>query len=334
MGSYFAYLLVLWAMAACRMLPRGLAGRILDQLAAAFYLLDARHRHIARVNLTIAFPNLTELERDEIARRSFQTTARNLLEVSWLPTLTPQSIGSLVQYDPEHGLENYELARAQAKGLLYLTGHFSAWELLPAAHALYGHPLAFVTRPLDNVHLDRQLQRIREACGNSVIPKRNAAREILERLKAGGAVGILVDQNTSLQEGVFADLFGIPAATTTGLALFSLRTEAAVLPGYLTPAKKGRYTIKFLPPVELVRSGDRSRDLLDNTNRFNRIVEGIIREQPESWLWGHKRWKNQPPGNPPDLYSLPREELQDFLERSRARSVDTAAGNCDHRSWR
>ena len=70
--------------------------------------------------------------------------------------------------------------------------------------------------------------------------------------------------------------------------------------------RNGRYTIKFLPPIEVLRTGDMQHDLEADTRKFNEILEQIIREQPESWLWGHKRWKYQPPGNPQNLYDLSR----------------------------
>lgn len=318
MDSYLLYLISRLALGSFRRIPRPVAYQLLDALASLTFRADARHRRNARVNLTIAFPRLSDGERDEIAVRSFKNTARNLLEVSRMPLLNSRTVSTIVRYDPEQGLNNFEVARSRGKAILYLTGHFSAWELLPTAHALFGHPLAFVTRPLDNLHLERYLQGVREAAGNTVIPKKSAAREILERLKAGGSVGILMDQNTSLQEGMFADLFGVPAATSTGLALFALRTGATVLPGYLKPMRAGKYTIKFLPPVELQRTGEMAVDIAENTRRFNRILEGIIREQPEAWLWGHKRWKNQPPGNPADLYSLPPEALRAFVQRANA----------------
>ena len=300
------------------MLPRSWATAIVDLLAWATFYLDWKHRHVASVNLNIAFPELSSREQRRIARRSFQNTARNLLEVSRLLKLSPQNISALVQYDPQLGLNNLQAALAQGKGILYLTGHFSAWELLPTAHALYGYPLNFITRPLDNPYLERFVSAIRQASGNTVISKRNSARPILEKLKKGEGVGILIDQNTMAQDGIFCDLFGIPAATTTSLALFALRTEAPVLTGYLTPFRNGRYTMKFLPPLELSRSGDMSRDLESNTRLFNQVIEQIVREQPETWLWGHKRWKNLPEGFP-DLYSLPADELRRFIAEARCR---------------
>lgn len=314
MLSYLVYAAVRIIAFLLRFLPRFLGKAIIQILATAAYYLDSRHRHIARANLTIAFPQLPQRERDRIARRSFQNTGLNLLEISRLPGLTPANIDSLVTYDSEFGLNNYKAAAAAGKGILYLTGHFGAWELLPSAHALHGYPLSFVTRPLDNVFLDRYMLELRQSKGNHPIAKKNSARHILKQLKSGGAAGILIDQNSSLQEGMFVDFFGLPAATTTGLASLALRTGSPVLPGYLTPMHRGRYTIKFLPPVEIIRTGDMQKDLAINTRRFNEVLEQIIREQPESWLWGHKRWKYQPTGNPQNLYSLSEQELLEFLK--------------------
>jgi KDO2-lipid IV(A) lauroyltransferase len=319
--SYLVYVFARFVIGFFRLLPRRTGVALIKILAACTYWLDAKHRHIAQVNLKIAFPEMTDLRRRRIARLSFQNAAMNLLEISRLPSVTPANISSLVRYDPDHGLQNYRAALAKGKGILYLTGHFSSWELLPAAHALHGYPLSFITRPLDNAPLERYLLSIRESKGNQVINKKNSARQILRNLKSGGTAGILMDHNTSLQEGMFIDFFGIPAATTTSVALFALRTGAPVLPGYLTPMHRGRYTIKFLPPLEAIRTGNMARDLEVNTKRFNEILEGIIQEQPESWLWGHKRWKYQPTGNPPDLYSLSPVELSAFL-RQRLRTPE------------
>ncbi|HYK87806.1 MAG TPA: lysophospholipid acyltransferase family protein [Acidobacteriota bacterium] len=322
MESYLVYALARVALGFFRSLPRASAVRLLELLAALCYLIDSRHRHIARVNLKIAFPDLSRGQRDTIARKSFKNTAHNLLEISRLTQLTPQSVSLLVTYDPDFGLNNFEAARRQGKGILYITGHFSAWELLPTAHALYGHPLSFVTRPLDNPLLERYLLHIREAAGNRVISRKHSARHILETLKGAGSVGILMDQNTDpQQDGIFSDFFGVPAATTSSVALFALRTGVPVLPGYLTSTTDGHYAIKFLPPLDVEDTGDKEHDLKINTCRFNRVMEGIIREQPESWLWGHRRWWYQPPGNPPNLYSLSEKELDTFLLRRRSKMV-------------
>ena len=296
-----------------RVIPRAAGVAAVRLLATAFYYLSARYRHIADVNLRIAFPEMPPQRRKKTALRSFQNAGLNLLEISRIDMLTPENISGFADYDKADGLGNYQAAMSRGKGILYLTGHFSSWELLPTAHALHGYPLSFTTRPLDNARLEAYLRRMRESKGNTVIYKKGSARRILGELKAGRTVGVLMDHNVSPAEGIFADFFGIPAATSTGVALLALRTGAPVLPGYLAPMSGGRYVIKFLPPIDMSRTGDTTEDLRVNTQRLNDVLEQIIREQPESWLWGHKRWKNRPPEDPRDIYSLSPRELDEWV---------------------
>jgi KDO2-lipid IV(A) lauroyltransferase len=157
-----------------------------------------------------------------------------------------------------------------------------------------------MARPLDNGPLDALVNEYRGLSGNKPIFKNESARQILRVLKGAGTVGILADQNTMPEEGVWVDFFGTPACTTTGIARVALHTDAAVVPGYAYWDESLRkYRLRFEPPVELVRSGDNERDVLENTRRFSKVIEKIIREHPEQWVWVHARWKNRPKGEPP-----------------------------------
>jgi KDO2-lipid IV(A) lauroyltransferase len=180
-----------------------------------------------------------------------------------------------------------------------MTAHFGAWEMSSFAHALYGYPLKFVVRPIDNPRVEQLVSGYRTLSGNVPIQRKQAARDILRALRQNEAVGILFDQNTTRSEGVFAEFFGIPAATTPSIALFALRARAAVIPGFLIwddHLKKHR--LRLDPPVELVDTGDLTHDVFENTTRFNQILEGYIREYPDQWLWIHRRWKTRPEGEP------------------------------------
>jgi KDO2-lipid IV(A) lauroyltransferase len=181
--------------------------------------------------------------------------------------------------------------------VIYLTGHIGAWELSSFAHALYGFPLHYMARPMDNARLDAFVNRYRGLSGNKPIFKNESARAVLRVLQAQGTVGILADQNTMPQEGVFVDFFGTPACSSTGIARVALHTDAAVVPGYAVwDAAMAKYRLRFEPPVELIRTGDSERDILENTAQFANIIEGIVRAHPEQWVWLHARWKNRPPG--------------------------------------
>jgi len=119
-------------------------------------------------------------------------------------------------------------------------------------------------------------------------------------------MGILADQNTMPQEAVFVDFFGKKASTTTGIARVALHTDAAVVPGYAVWDETIRkYRLRFEPPVELIRTGDAERDVLENTQKFTNVIEEIVRKYPEQWVWVHGRWNTRPKGEP-SLYDFQR----------------------------
>jgi KDO2-lipid IV(A) lauroyltransferase len=215
-------------------------------------------------------------------------------EFSRFPRYTRENIEEVLILD---GHENFLDGQRRGKGVLYLTGHIGAWELSSFAHALYGFPLQYMARPLDNERVDRLVNRYRCLSGNEPIFKNESARALLKILKEAGTVGILADQNTMPGEGVFVDFFGKAACTTTGIARVALHTDAAVVPGYAYwDASIGKYRLRFEPAVELARTGNTERDVFVNTQRFAKVIEEIIRKYPEQWVWVHARWKARPKG--------------------------------------
>ena len=278
------------------LMPRPVAYRAGYLVAAIGYRLAGRQRRVALRNLRLALPELSEGDHQRIVRDVFRNLGRLLVEFSHLPRLTPENIRGLVHVD---GLDNYLEALGRGKGTLFLTAHLGAWELGPYAHAVYGYPVNFLTRPIDNPLVEDLVTRIRTGSGNRPIKRTHAVRDVLKALRNNEAVGILIDQNTMRGECVFADFFGIPAATTPGLATFALRTGATVLPAFVRWNPEGKHHIlRFERPVELVASGNREQDVLVNTRLFNSILERLVREAPEQWLWIHQRWKTRPEGEP------------------------------------
>jgi KDO2-lipid IV(A) lauroyltransferase len=222
-------------------------------------------------------------------------------EFAMMPRYTRGNIEDIIVLD---GHENFLQGQRRGKGVLFLTMHIGAWELSSCAHALYGYPLHYMARPLDNARLDRLVNRYRGLSGNAAIFKNESARAMLKILKDAGTIGILADQNTLREEGVFVDFFGVPACTTTGIARVALHTGAAVVPGYAVwDQSLQKYRLRFEPPLELIRTGEAERDIFENTQRFARVTEEIIRKYPEQWVWLHARWKTRPACEPP-LYDF------------------------------
>ena len=274
--------------------PRRMARWVAVVWARLLYALLPKLRATARTNLRLAFPEWTDARRREVERGMVRNLGWMAVEFARLPRYTKENIGNYVVLD---GHENFLEAQRRGKGVLVLTGHIGAWELSSYAHALFGHPLHYMARPIDNVRVDALVNRYRCLSGNQPIFKNESARAMLKILKEGGTIGILADQNTLPAEGAFLDFFGTPACTTTGIARVALHTDAAVVPGYLVwDAGMGKYRLRFEPAVELVRTGDTERDVVENTQRFTKVIEGIVRKYPEQWVWVHARWKIRPEG--------------------------------------
>lgn len=282
------------------LLPAPIAYPFCESIALLVYCLDRKHRRIGMINLAIAFPHKDKRWRRTVLRRSFEQIGDHAVELSRMSKLTAADLNQRVRYEPGRGLENYLEAKGRGKGVLYLTAHISAWELLPAAHALYGYPLSFVARPLDNPFLEQWAARLRSRFRNQVIPKHHSLRRIVKILAQGGEIGFLIDQNVQEKEGVFVPFLGKIACTTSGLAALALRTSVPVVPGFIYPSgKRGHYTIRFYPPLSVPKSSDPERELVENTARFNAYIEEVIREFPHCWLWGHRRFRTQPDGSDP-----------------------------------
>lgn len=284
-------------------LPRRAAIRVSQALVRGAYRLHKRLQFVGERNLQMAMPELSESERRDILDGLCASLGRLLGEFSQLPKLTRDNIADVVVYD---GFENYERAARQGRGVLLLTGHFGAWELCAFAQGVYGHPLSFLVRPLDNPLLDGLISRYRRGSGNRTIDKNDAVRAVLKRLREGGDVGLLVDVNTVEDEGVFCDFFGIPACSTMGLAVFALRADAPVVPGFLIwDDRLQKHLLRFEPEVPLIRTGDFKEEVRLNTQAYMDVIEQFARRYPDQWLWIHKRWQTRPNGTP-DLYAKDR----------------------------
>ena len=288
------YLLARVLLTAFGKMPRRTARYAASGVAWLGFHLARRQRVAGLRNLQMAFPELTDEQRLEVLRGCFDNLGRLLVEFSHFPELNKGNISEFVVQD---GVENYHEALRRGRGVIFMTAHFGAWELSSFAHSLFGHPMKFVVRPIDNTKVDFLITRYRTMGGNVPIQRRSAGRDILKALRDNEAVGILFDQNTTSDEGIFVEFFGIPAATTPAIATFALRTGAAVLPGFLIWEEKlGKHRLRFDPPVQLIETGILEKDVAENTRLFNRILEGYVRKYPEQWLWIHRRWKTRPEG--------------------------------------
>jgi KDO2-lipid IV(A) lauroyltransferase len=235
-------------------------------------------------------------DRTKLLRQLYRHLGWQLAEFAQMRRYTSTNTASFARCE---GLEHYRAARDAGKGVLVVTGHLGAWELSSFYHSLMGYPMSMVIRRLDNPLVDAYVNRIRCLHGNQVLDK-DFARGLLQAIRAGETVGILMDTNMTPPQGLFVPFFGLEACTASGLARLALKTGAAVLPGFMLwqPAEK-KYVLRFGERIPLIETGDDEADTVANTARFTNVIEETIRRYPDQWLWLHRRWKTRPAGEPP-----------------------------------
>jgi Kdo2-lipid IVA lauroyltransferase/acyltransferase len=259
-------------------------GRGVGTLAHA---LDRRHRDIALRNMALALPETDEAERRRLVKECFRHFGAALCDAISSTRFAPTELCHRMSL---RGWENLEAAERRGKGIFILSAHLGLWELVPPVIGLTRGRMDIVVRPADNPWLDRELRALRERFGNAVIPKRGAARRMLEVLRGGGRVGILIDQRVQEREGIAVPFFGRLAQTSPVLARLSLRTGAAVVPIAAYPEPRGRYRVVVRPAVLPPEGGDDEEAVAALTRRYLEVAEEDIRAHPEMWLWMHRRW--------------------------------------------
>lgn len=274
-------------------------GRLVGWL---MYLFMAERREIARVNLQLCFPEWSEAERRRVLKENFASNGIALFEMAiawWWPQ---QRLAGLARIE---GLEHLRDAAAQGRGVVLMSAHFTTLEI---GAALLGQKATIdgMYREHKNAAFDYVQRRGRERHNaDAVAVEREDVRSMLKSLRKGRAIWYAPDQDYGRKASVFVPLFGVTAATVTATATFARLGKALVVPFTQTRLPNGQgYLLTVHPPLENFPQGDEQGDAL----RINQWVEQVILQQPEQYMWVHRRFKTRPEG-----------EARPYPERERKR---------------
>lgn len=265
------------------------AERFGQRLGRLWMRVDAKRRRLARTNLARAFPELSEEEVRALSRRVFEHLGGLGAELVWS---FHEPLEELVGRFEVSGAEFARAAVASGRGVLFLSPHLGNWEAGAIAFGALGLPATIVVRPLDNPEINRHFAAFRERSGHRLIPKADAAREVLRTLRKGGSIGILPDQHARTPDALVVPFFGRPASTTSAVARFADKTEALILPtSSFRTGPGGRYRITIEEPIDVRTLTKEERTPEALTARVNEVQERQIRKAPEQWMWVHNRWR-------------------------------------------
>jgi KDO2-lipid IV(A) lauroyltransferase len=265
----------------------------------AFYFAS-NLRKVALANLDIVFgASKSPQEKQLIAKKAFQSFSRTTLETLAAERLVRDGLQNRFEFAPGSLDLLHELV-SRKKGLLALTFHYGNWEWLSLSWGMAGFPVTAVAQRIKNPEIETLYRTNRELAGHRLLNRRHAAKQLYKTLKRGQIVGLLVDLNSSVEEGGnFFEFFGLPALTTRAVGLLALRTGAPIVCSIAYPTSGNRYRIEIGPEITYEPSPVFDSQEIDRiTRRWLDHCESVIRERPEQWMWMYKRWKVRATENP------------------------------------
>jgi KDO2-lipid IV(A) lauroyltransferase len=266
-------------------------------LGNLLYYLAVRWRNIVRRNLQFAYARSSSKQIPGRTKQFFQHLGISILELLQMTCFSQKDVLANLHVESKEIL--FE-ALSKKKGVVLISAHLGnyemAWQFVPC---YLGQPINGVAKKLRNVHIDRLIHNIRTRFGNRIIYKKGALPEMVQTLRQGKIVAILMDISRRF-EGVEVNFFGHRATATPAAALLGLRCKSPIIPAFCHRDAKGRLIVRVEQPVEIQRTGDLRTDLQVNTQLITDRVERAVRNYPEQWNWMLKRWKEFYPGLYPE----------------------------------
>ena len=282
---YYTFKFFIW------LIPQKLMFYIAKGLVLFLYVVDTKHRKIANVNLILAYGNtLSDEKKEQIVKGAYLNLVLLLIDFIRNQGISKEALLKKVTFENEQILED---ALEAGQKIILVTAHYGNWELLPLSLAAKFAPLTGVGRKLDSSAMDNILNQNREQFDIEMLDKKGAMKDMITVLKHNRMLGLLVDQNTSENEGILVNFFDKPVRHTPSAAILARRFNALIIPAFITTEDTDQYKIIFYKPIETNKTEDKEKDILDSVQKQAKITEEIIRQRPEAWFWLHKRWKNQ-----------------------------------------
>ncbi len=278
------------SMLGLRRVPIRVARRVGRWVGHLYRLVDRRRWRVTLENLAGALPDVDPAQRERIARECFAFFGSTLFDATVSIEAEPENMRA--RFDVE-GWEHIEAVEKRGTGYAIMSAHWGAWEALARYLGLALGELNIISRPPTNPLMVRDFREIRRRYGHVLVHKRRAGFRMLRLLKDGGRIGILIDQRVRPKDGILEPFLGPLAWTSPLLAFLALKTGAPVVPVYCAPTAGGRYLLRVEPPIEPGTPGPEAASRL--TRAYLASVEGVIRAQPELWMWMHRRWQRTAP---------------------------------------
>lgn len=221
---------------------------------------------------------------NKIISKIYGNYGRILAEYPFLKAFRNSKLNKFIEID---GLENLNKIKREKRRAVFISGHFNNFELMALQIEKAGINLCAIYRPLNNVFLNKTMEEIREnfICKNQIKKGRSGTRQIIENIKKGNSVALMIDQR--VREGIKINFFGKPASTTTIPAQLIKKYKCDLVPIYIERRKNNYFKMFVSEPIKI--RNDKS--IKEITEHLNKILEKMILKNVDQWIWTHDRWK-------------------------------------------
>ena len=240
-----------------------------------------RSSNIGHRNLITAFPKLNKFQRNEILKGMWINYGKIFAEYLFIKDIK-NSENLIIENQ-----EILEILKKESKPVIFVSGHFNNFELMAMHIEKSGIDLAAIYRPLNNKFLNPIMERIRKKyiCKKQIKKGISGTKEILQNFKSGTSIALMIDQRVS--QGIKSNFFNKEALTTTIPAQFVKKFNSKIVPIYIERIKNNNFKLKIYEPLNFDKNDTLEKITLD----LNKILEKMIINKPDQWIWTHNRWK-------------------------------------------
>ncbi len=274
-------------------LPKKLRKGVFSFIATLGYLFSKKYRNIVYKNLDYAFDGKMNMnEKKEIAKYSFKNLSFNFLHLMELRHMSKEELKKKITVQ---NIEAVNRVHKQGRAVIYVTTHYSSWELGGASIGAFIEPLGAVYKKLKNRAYQDWLLDARAHFGNSNLEKTNVVKPLIRLIKKGKASGLLIDTNINKKEGLEVQFMGKPIRQTSTPAYLARKFNAAIIPVTIRTDDEENYTLMIFDEIPVEKTDDVAADILKATQLQADWLTEIITKEPKFWFWLHRRWKGDNP---------------------------------------
>jgi len=245
-----------------------------------------RSKKTCYFNLSLAFPNLNMKEKERIIKNMWNNYGKIFAEYIFMKNFRISN-----KFSDKIIIENsdkLEKIKNQNKPVIFISGHFDNFELMAMHLEKSGINLAAIYRPLNNFFLNPLMERIRKKyiCRFQIKKGISGTKQLLNLFKKGYSLALMIDQRVS--QGIKVRFFNQNAFTTTIPAQFATKFNAKIVPIYIERMRDDNFKIKIIDIIDFPQN----ESVEDITLKLNQILEKMIKNNPNQWIWTHNRWKS------------------------------------------